>query len=349
MFSSNPIYISDIKEICNLDLPWLRLKNSSVLVIGATGMIGTVLTDVFMYLNAHRQLNINVSAMGRTLKKLELRFHDYLAEKNFSVIVHDINKPFTIQKHFDYVFHCASNTHPKAYATDPIGTIMTNVLGTQHVLQFATEHQTHRVLFFSSVEIYGENTGFVEQFTETDYGYIDCNTLRAGYPEGKRTGEALCQAYIQQYNIDVVIPRICRVFGPTMQESDSKALAQFIKKAVAGENIVLKSNGKQYFSYSYVGDVVSALLYLLFYGKKGEAYNIADDSFNIRLKDLAQMLANIGETKVVFELPDAIEAKGFSKATTALLDSSKLKRLGWKTSENLETRLKNTISVLKML
>lgn len=94
-------------------------------------------------------------------------------------------------------------------------------------------------------------------FDEDYCGFINCNTLRAGYPESKRCGEALCQAYIRQKGLDIVIPRLTRSYGPTMLMSDSKAVSQFIKKGLAGEDIVLKSKGNQYYSYTYVADAVS--------------------------------------------------------------------------------------------
>lgn len=226
---------------------------------------------------------------------------------------------------------------------------MTNVIGTNNILQIALNAHAKRTVFLSSVEIYGQNRGDTELFNERYCGYIDCNTMRAGYPEGKRTGEALCQAYIQKYGLDIVIPRICRVFGPTMLKTDSKALAQFIKNAVRKEDIVLKSEGNQYFSYCYVCDVVSALLYVLCHGSTGEAYNIADKGSDIYLKDLAQILATIAQTKVVFDVPDAIEAKGFSMASVARLDAKKIKGLGWSVADSLEGNLNKTVLLYRFL
>lgn len=80
------------------------------------------------------------------------------------------------------------------------------------------------------MEIYGENRGDTDRFREDYLGYLDCNTLRAGYPESKRAGEALCNAYYQAHHLDFAIPRLSRVYGPTMLSSDSKAIARFIKK-----------------------------------------------------------------------------------------------------------------------
>ena len=216
------------------------------------------------------------------------------------------------------------------------------------MLDFAVDHNAKRFIFASSNEMYGENRGDTEFFNEEYCGYINCNTLRAGYPESKRCGEALCQAYRVQKGLDIVIPRITRTFGPTMSMSDTKAMSQFIKKGIAREDIVLKSSGTQFFSYTYVADAVSGLLTVLLNGKNGEAYNIADESGDIMLKDLAAYIAELNGQKVVFEIPDAVEAAGYSTATKARLDGSKLKALGWSPKYDVRSGVKRTIEILRM-
>ena len=252
-------------------------------------------------------------------------------------------------EHVDYVFHAASNTHPVAYATDPIGTVVTNIIGLNNLLEFAAKAGARRFAFASSNEIYGENRGDVELFDEKYCGYIDCNTMRAGYPESKRAGEALCQAYIRQKGLDVVVPRFTRSFGPSMLMSDTKAISQFIRKGVEREDIVLKSAGTQNYSYTYVCDAVSGLLTVLLLGDCGEAYNIATRSCDITLKDMAALIAKEAGTKVVFEIPVQVEAAGYSRATKALLDSRKLESLGWKARFDMETGLRHTVEILRMV
>lgn len=321
----HPLYKEDISFVAGLPLPWQKLAGATVLISGATGLVGSCLIDVILKRN-EAGLNCKIIALGRNAARAEERFSHCKDDACFRFVCCDVNERIEIapSEQVDYVLHLASNTHPVAYATDPIGTILTNMIGTKNMLDFAFEHQARRVAFASSNEIYGENRGDVEKFTEDYCGYIDCNSLRAGYPESKRCGEALCQAYRVQKNLDVVIPRLTRSYGPTMLMSDTKAISQFIRKGLNAEDIVLKSAGTQYYSYTYVADAVSGLLTVLLCGECGQAYNIADEQSDIMLKDLAGTIAEFSGQKVVFDTPDAIESMGYSKATKARLDGGKL-------------------------
>ena len=346
---NNELYMEDIYYVAALNLPWEKLQDNSLMLSGATGMIGSFLVDVVLEKNLVDGLNCTVYALGRNEEKAKDRFSKFAADPHFVFIPYDVKLPFERRDigTVYYILHLASNTHPMQYSTDPIGTITTNIIGVQNMLEFAVEHHATRFAFTSSNEVYGENRGDVEFFDEDYCGYINSNTLRAGYPESKRCGEALCQAYKAQKGLDVVIPRPTRSYGPTMLMSDTKAISQFIKKGIAGEDIVLKSAGTQLYSYTYVADAVAGLLTVLLKGENGDAYNIAEEHSDIMLKDLAAIIAGINGKKVVFEIPDAVEAAGYSTATKARLDGHKIQKLGWIPRYDIQSGMERTIEILR--
>lgn len=337
------VYEREIEKIAKSNLPWEDLEGKTVFISGATGMIGKCLIDVLMLRNTISEQKIRIVALSRNKERAKERFSAYLGKQEFSYESCDVNKEIPECGKADYVIHAASNTHPLQYATDSIGTITSNVIGTKNLLDYAVSHHAKHFCFLSSVEVYGENRGDVEKFREDYLGYLDCNTLRAGYPESKRLGEALCNAYKQTYDLEFTIPRLSRVYGPTMLASDTKAISQFIKKAVAKEDIVLKSEGNQKYSYTFVTDAVSGILAVMLLGTPGEAYNVADEESDIALKDLANILADFAGTKVVFELPEEKEKQGYSTATRAMLDASKLNKLGWSAQVHMREGLKASL------
>ena len=350
MLTDHQKYLEDVRQAAALPLPFEKLCGSSILISGAAGMIASCLIDVLMEKNRASGLNCRIYAMGRNEERARARFGKYFGDPEFRFVKADVNGPLPdFTEEIGFVFHAASNTHPVAYATDPIGTIATNIIGTKRLLDFAASHGAERFVFASSNEIYGENRGDTELFDESYCGYIDCNTLRAGYPEGKRCGEALCQAYIRQKGLPAVIARFTRSYGPSMKPDDTKAISQFLKKGIRGEDIVLKSAGTQYYSYTYVTDAVSGLLYVLLLGESGAAYNIADERSDITLRDLAALIAEHAGSQVVFELPDEVESAGFSRATKARLDGAKLQALGWRARYGIREGIPRTMEILRDL
>jgi len=347
---SFPLYLEDLITINHCDwIDWDILRDCAILISGATGMIGSCLIDAIMLRNREEGLNCKVSALSRNGEKARSRFAGWSGSSFLQVLEGDVNQDIShlLPNNVDYVLHLASNTHPVAYASDPIGTILTNIVGTRNMLEAASLRGARRFLFASSNEIYGENRGDKELFDESYLGYIDCNSLRAGYPESKRCGEALCQAFLKQRGLDIVIARLTRSFGPSLLPSDTKAMSQFLRNGASKEDIVLKSKGDQLYSYTYAADAVTGLLTVLLKGECGQAYNVAEESFDIPLKEIAGIIAEEAGTKVVFDLPDAVEAAGFSKATKARLDGSKLRALGWKAHYSLKQGIGRTLECLR--
>ena len=349
MYIKHKIYTADIAGIANENLSWEKLSGKSLLLTGASGLVGTVLVDALMKKNRDDNLNVKICAAGRNEKIAKERFADYLDDKNFEFVKLDVNEPIKNNFAVDFIIHAASNTHPLLYSTEPVGTMTTNIIGTYNLLEFGLRKKISRFVFVSSVEIYGKALRDEDIFDESYCGYINCNTLRAGYPEAKRAGEALCQAYISQYGLDIVIPRLSRIYGATMRLNDSKAMSEFIMNGVRGEDIVLKSQGVPRFSYCYATDAASGILYCLLNGKCGEAYNVADSSEILSLRQIAEYISFLAGRKVVFALPSETQVKGFSKAVNAVMSNDKLRALGWSPKDDTRSGVRKTIEILKSI
>ena len=342
MDKTHPLYTEDLSGIVNIQ-GFDTLYGKSFLVTGATGLIGVCLIDALMLANKNGA-DITVYAVGRSKEKAAARVGEYYDDKHFCFIEQDVRQPLPEDINVDYIIPLASNTHPFAYSQYPIETIEINVKGAEYALQKAIKCNA-TVLYPSTVEVYGNARG-EDVFTEDYTGQLNLSTARSCYTESKRVSEALCQSYIAERDANVKIVRLSRIFGPTMLMSDTKASSQFIIKALNGEDIVLKSKGEQFFSYTYVADAVSAMLYVLLHGENGVAYNIANDQCNVYLKDFAQTCADWAGKNVVFDLPSETERKGFSVAIQAIQDSSTIKEIGFVAKYKFCDAILRTLNVL---
>lgn len=337
-------YCEDLHKISSI----LPGQNTSFLVTGATGLIGSCIVDSLLYANNNLDQNYSIYVMGRDRKKLEERFSYAQNSKNFYILEQNIQSPISEQFEVDYIIHAASNADPRSYALYPSETILTNIYGTNNILYYCMNHLSTRMVLLSSFEVYGYGEES-EYYSESQSGYIDFNKIRACYPESKRCAELLVRCYFEQYQINCVIARLCSIYGPTMSSNDSKAHAQFIRNALNGENIVLKSEGKPKRSYCYVVDAVLGLFTVLFNGCSGEVYNIANKSSVATIAEVARAVADISDVEVVFALPDTVEEKGFSTPKDTILNSEKLEKLNWTGKYSLKEGLQRTIAILKDL
>lgn len=321
----------EIKVIAELPYSWEKIKNKTILVSGGTGFIGTAFIEIIKYRNQKYSQRTKVISLSRRGGESS----EYLESMQS-----DVKKPVQYGGKIDYVIHLASNTHPKQYAEDPVGTIMTNICGCDNLLKLAVEKKA-RFLLASSVEIYGQGSEI--PMNEKYCGYIDCNLARSGYNEAKRTCEALTQSYRSAFGVDAVIARFARVFGAD-KKFDTKAMSQFMDNAVLGQDIIMKSKGQQRYSYCYIADAVSGLFKVLLDGQNGEAYNISDNDEGMTLSEYAEYIASLANLKVRYEIENN---ESVSKATFAILDTRKIKSIGWEPQYSVREGLKRTYAIKK--
>lgn len=326
-----------LRDIYKLPLPWEKLNGSKILIAGASGLIGSSLVKALVL---NPLINYTVYALGRDLIKLEEIFSDY-RKFNLVLLEGDVSKKLNLKEKFDYIIDCASNANPASFSRCPVETILGNICGVNNLLAYGVQNKLQRFLYVSSGEVYGE--GGRNPFIEEHSSYINNLNPRACYPISKRAAENLCIAYAQEYKADVVIARPCHIYGPNFLKTDDRAYAQFFRKARNGEDIVLKSAGLLNRSWCYVRDCVSALLFILLKGASNEAYNISDTPMTI--KDFAEAIALESRVKVVYDIPDeSITRPIISKG---ILDSSKLRRLGWYPLDKLQSNINASLEDLR--
>ena len=309
-------------------------RNSSILITGANGLIASDLVDTLMYFNKEYAINNRIIALCRNKERAQKRFTSFLDCPLFELEIQDIRE-FRMEQYVDYIVHAASNAHPRAYAMRPIETMQTNLLGTMRILNYASSEQCKKVVYVSTSEIYGEVPDGMDRFQETEFGCINTLNPRSCYSESKRCAETLCACYAKERGVDISVVRPGYVYGRQITEENSRADAQFLRRVLAKENIIMKSKGEQKRSYCYVMDAVTALLYVMVRGKTGEAYNIANSNSEATIKQFAETMAQIGDVSVESDLPSEEERSGYSVIKNSLLDDGKLKKLGWKASYDL--------------
>lgn len=342
MIKYSESYWKDVQEVISGIPDITKLFGKSVMITGATGMICSAVAELLFWLNKESNANVRIILAGRNQERMQQRFYCFKEGKDFSFLEYDATKDFVSKESYDFIIHGASPADPASFINHPVETMFANMIGLSSFLDIAKENPPTRLLYISSSEVYGKKDES-RPYLESDYGYVDILNPRACYPSSKRAAETLCAAYHEEYGVDFVVVRPGHIYGPSITETDSRASAQFTRKAKAGENIVLKSAGTQLRSYTYTLDCASAILTVLLKGECGEAYNISNPHSIVTIRELAECMAKTAGVKVVYEQASDQELKSYNMMDNSSLQSTKLENMGWMGRFDIKKGIGSTI------
>lgn len=340
----NKIVLEEIEKHIDKELI-KKFSNSTVLITGATGLIGQTLAYSFLILA--KEMNIHLILLGRSLAKLEKCYMDFV-DSNISFIENDIRDQLDCSFEVDYIIHSASMTSSSDFINHPVDVIDTSYIGTRNMLELAKKKNVKSFIYLSSMEVYGFPT-IEEPITETHSNNIDSMSIRSSYPESKRICEALCNSYHSQYNVPVKVLRLTQTFGPGILKQDNRFFGMLVRSIISNKDIVLKTKGKTRRNYLYTVDAVNAILTALYKGQNGEAYNVANESTYCSIYEMAQMATKVYENssfKVTVN-EDKSGKTGYAPDLFMALDSTKLRELGWKPFANINHMLYKTAVALE--
>lgn len=325
-----------------------ELKNKTVFITGATGLIGSHLVYSLIFSNRLLCTNIKIVAAVRSREKAEDKFADYLDD--IELHISDIGHVQNYEGDIDFIIHGASVTASRDFVEKPVDTIFTTLNGTKNILDLAKEKAVDKVVYLSSLEVYGTNENR-ESISENDYGYIDFTQVRSSYSEGKRMAECLCVSYASQYKVPVSLARLTQTFGPGVDYQDNRVFAQFARAVIEGQPITLHTKGETMRSYCYTKDAVAAIFYILVKGQSGEAYNIANEETYISIYDMAKLASQLDSSqscKVNIELQD-INQLGYNPTIKINLQTQKIRKLGWSPTVGLKGMFSKLIESMIVL
>ena len=337
-------YLNDLEVgLEKLDLSSLRGKR--LLITGATGLIGSAVVDLLLMANRRWDMGMTVYAASRSAAKVLGRFPGGEAF-GLCPVVYDATRPVEFDFPVDCIVHGASNASPDIYLKEPVDTMLSNIVGVQHLLDYGVKVGIEKFVYISSSEVYGKQD-HGQPMREDCYGLVDILNLRSVYPVGKQAAETMCVAYVNRFGLDVSIVRPGHIYGPTAQRSDNRVSSAFVRQAAVGENLVMKSAGTQLRSYCHCIDCATAILTVLQKGERAQAYNISNPDSVITIRQMSEIIAAAAGVQLLMDLPTEQEKAAFNPMDNSSLDSRKLEGLGWSGAFPAELGFDHSIKVLR--
>ena len=313
-----------------MSIPTHLLSGKTILITGAAGLIGSALVRTLMNANERDNLTLSVIACVRDRRKAERVFGAYAGNSALTFCETSIENFSGVAEHVDFIVHAASPTSSRYFVEKPVETILTAVNGTRNVLEFARTMPGVRMVYLSSMEVYGTPDN-EELITETSPTNVNPMKIRSCYPEAKRLCESLCTSYCAEYGVETMVVRLAQTFGPGIPLEDKRVFAQFARCVLDREDIRLLTDGASKCPYMDTSDAVSAILTVLVKGVKGEAYNAGNPNNYCSIADMARMtakeLAN-GEIQVILRA-ETENIRRYPDTYYLNLAIEKLQKLGW--------------------
>lgn len=336
----------DLDIICNSSVNWQMYRNKKVLITGVTGRIGRYIFETLVDIDLKYNLNMKLYGLARSEEKARDIFGNTLLLPNVNLLYQDVNSRISLEENIDYIFHTAGPAAPKDFRDKSVETLWAHVNGTHNVCEFAKEHNTDRIFYVSTVEIYGEWNSDVN-IKEDDMGVMQHLNYRACYPEAKRLCETMLATYKEEYGLDYCGVRLCHTLGPGIILDDGRAFADFLNCALNGSDIVLHSDGSAMRTYTYTADAINAIFLIM---DKGQStfYNVASDENLISIRDLALLISKLPmKNKVNVLFDNEVSAMPYLPFKLAIMDTNRVRDLGWRPQVSINNTFKWTYDSLK--
>ena len=331
MYYPNRVIEEDANTIINSSyIKWEKLRNSCILVTGATGLIGSMIVFGLLAANKKFELNLTIIAFVRDKNRAFELFGKTNEKSGLKYIVGSMESTIDIEEPIDYIIHGAGSTDNTYFVSNPVETIETSIKGSYNLLKIAWKQHIKKFVYLSTMEVYGAPAEgkLVDELYPSN---LDTMSVRSSYPEAKRLVECLCASFCQEYHVPVNVVRLTQTFGPGVKGSDKRVFAEFGRCVIEKQDIVLRTNGESGRCYLYTGDAVTAILTVLLHGENGKAYNAANQETFCSIYEMAQMVAHeVAKDliKVTISI-DKEQSKKFSPKHHINLDCTRLLGLGW--------------------